>query len=378
MPTDSTLSLAMELIARPSVTPDDGGCQPMIAERLAAIGFTVEPMRFASVDNLWARRGSAAPLFVLAGHTDVVPTGPLDKWESDPFSPVVRNDYLYGRGAADMKSSVAAFVTAIEAFVAKHPNHAGSIGVLLTSDEEGPAVDGTVKVIEALEARGDKIDFCIVGEPSSEKTTGDTIKHGRRGSLNGRLTIWGTQGHVAYPQLAANPIHRFVPALTELLNTTWDSDNPDFPDTSFQISNIHGGTGAENVIPGQLDLVCNFRYSTSVTAQELQARVAEILARHGLEFEADWRVSGEPFLTGAGKLIEAVTAAIADVSGIETRLSTAGGTSDGRFIAPTGAEVVELGPSNDTIHKINERVATRDLEALAAMYLGVMERLLAP
>jgi succinyl-diaminopimelate desuccinylase len=367
----------MELIRRPSVTPEDGGCQQIIAARLAAIGFRIEPMPFGEVTNLWARRGAAAPLLAFAGHTDVVPTGPLDQWQSPPFAPEVRDGLLYGRGAADMKGSLAAMVTACEAFVAEHPGHAGSIAFLLTSDEEGPAVDGTVKVMERLEARGERIDWCVIGEPTSLERAGDVIKNGRRGSLTGRLRVQGVQGHVAYPHLADNPVHRAGAALAELCAITWDNGNAHFPPTTFQISNIHAGTGADNVIPGELEVVFNFRYSTELDQATLQRRVEDLLKRHGLRYTLEWRLSGKPFLTPAGELVAAVRAAIRDVDGLETELSTSGGTSDGRFIAPTGAQVIELGPVNATIHKLNECVAVADLERLSAQYRRILERLLA-
>lgn len=372
-----TLALALDLIRRPSVTPEDGGCQEIIASRLAPLGFVIEHMPFGEVKNLWARRGATRPLLVFAGHTDVVPTGPLDQWQSPPFQPEIRDGMLYGRGAADMKGSIAAMVTACERFVATHPDHHGAIALLLTSDEEGPSVNGTVKVVEALEARGEKIDWCLVGEPSSTAQVGDVVKNGRRGSLNGRLTVHGVQGHVAYPHLADNPIHRAAPALTELAAIEWDRGNEFFPATSFQISNIHGGTGAENVIPGELELLFNFRYSTALTAETIKRRVHDVLDRHGLKYELIWRLSGEPFLTGQGELVEATRAAVRAVSGIDTELSTAGGTSDGRFIAPTGAQVIELGPLNATIHKLNECVRAADLDTLSSQYEAVLQRLLA-
>jgi len=375
-PYSPTTQLTLELIRRPSVTPEDGGCQELIAARLAKLGFTIEPMPYAEVTNLWARRGTAAPMLVFAGHTDVVPTGPLDQWQSPPFAPEIRDGYLYGRGAADMKGSLAAMVTACEAFVARHPQHRGSIAFLLTSDEEGPSVNGTVKVMEALSARGDHIDWCVVGEPTATKQVGDVVKNGRRGSLNGRLTVHGTQGHVAYPQLADNPIHRAAPALAELCAITWDQGNAYFPPTTFQISNIHGGTGAENVIPGDLEVVFNFRYSTELDQTTIQQRVAAVLERHGLRYTLHWKLSGEPFLTEVGELVEATRTAIREVSGLDTQLSTSGGTSDGRFIAPTGAQVIELGPVNATIHKLNECVAVADLDSLAAQYRRILECLL--
>jgi succinyl-diaminopimelate desuccinylase len=372
-----TLSLAKELIARASVTPEDAGCQPLLAGRLQTVGFHTEHLRFGKVDNLWARRGDKAPLFVFAGHTDVVPTGPQAQWRSNPFEPSVRDGRLYGRGAADMKGSLAAMVVASEQFLRRHPQHRGSIGFLLTSDEEGPAVDGTVKVIEHLLSRGERIDWCLVGEPTCTDKVGDTIKNGRRGSLSGMLTIYGQQGHVAYPHLADNPVHRAVPALAELSATQWDQGNEHFPPTTFQISNIHAGTGADNVIPGELKVHFNFRYSTAVTHTLLQERVESLLKKYQLKYRLDWTLSGKPFLTSKGELIDAVTRAIREEAGIETELSTAGGTSDGRFIAPTGAQVVELGPVNATIHKIDECVAVEDLERLTAIYRQTLENLLA-
>ncbi len=373
----ATLTLAEELIRRPSVTPEDHGCQHLLAERLGAIGFRIETMPFGEVANLWARRGDSAPLFVFAGHTDVVPTGPKEQWHSDPFQPQVRDGFLYGRGAADMKSSIAAMVTACERFVTQHPDHRGSIAFLITSDEEGPSVDGTVKVVEHLQQRHERIDWCLVGEPTSTDAVGDVIKNGRRGSLNGRLKIKGQQGHVAYPHLADNPLHRFAPALVQLCAEQWDAGNEFFPPTTFQISNLHTGTGAENVIPGELDVVFNFRFSTESDEQSLRRRVHEILDHHELKYELQWRLSGNPFLTARGELVEAMCGAIRDVNGIETELSTAGGTSDGRFIAPTGAQVVELGPVNATIHQLNECVRVEDLEQLSAIYEGILQRLLA-
>lgn len=373
----ATLTLAEALIRRPSVTPDDHGCQQLMAERLRRIGFKIEAMPFGDVENLWARRGVHGPLFAFAGHTDVVPTGPKEQWNCDPFAAEIREGYLYGRGAADMKGSLAAMVTACERFVAAHADHRGSIAFLITSDEEGPSVNGTVKVIERLEQRGEKIDWCLVGEPTSTDAVGDVIKNGRRGSLNGRLLIRGQQGHVAYPHLADNPLHRFAPALAELCAQQWDAGNEFFPPTTFQISNIHGGTGAENVIPGELDIMFNFRFSTESDEQTLRRRVQEILDRHGLDYQLTWRLSGNPFLTGRGELVNAMCSSIKDVTGIETELSTAGGTSDGRFIAPTGAQVVELGPVNATIHKLNECVRVEDLDRLSNIYEGILKRLLA-
>ena len=374
--TDRTLELAQQLIARPSVTPDDAGCQTLMIERLKPLGFEVHRLRFGNVDNFWARRGTTKPLMVFAGHTDVVPTGPREKWTSDPFVPEIRDGFLFGRGAADMKGSLAAFITAIEDFVAAHPNHQGSIGLLITADEEGPSIDGTVKVVEWLEARGEKIDYCLVGEPSCVGQLGDTIKNGRRGSLNGRLVIHGRQGHVAYPHLVRNPIHLAAPALAELAATEWDRGNEFFPPTSFQISNVQAGTGAENVVPGHLDLKFNFRFSTAVTADQLKARVAETLRRHMLDYEVYWNLSGQPFLTTPGALVDAVRAAIRAELGTDTTLSTSGGTSDGRFIAPTGAQVVELGPLNATIHQIDECVRVADLARLARIYGETLKILL--
>lgn len=371
-----TLELAMALIARPSVTPADQGCQALLCERLGAIGFDIEPMPHGDVQNFWARRGQSSPLLVFAGHTDVVPSGPTETWHSDPFSPQIRDGYLYGRGAADMKSSLAAFITATEEFVSRHPNHNGAIGFLVTSDEEGPAIDGTLQVIKTLQARNEHIDYCIVGEPSSQQELGDTIKNGRRGSLNGLLRIKGRQGHVAYPQLANNPIHLVAPALAELICVEWDQGSEHFPATSFQISNIHSGTGVNNVIPGQLEIDFNFRFSPAVTDPELRQRLEDLLLKHGLDFDIDWSLSGQPFITEKGDLITATQAAIQDITGRGTVLSTSGGTSDGRFIAPTGAQVVELGPSNATIHQVDECVRVDDVEMLSQIYNRCLERLL--
>lgn len=372
-----TLNLAFDLISRASVTPDDEGCQPLMMERLQALGFNCEPLRFEDVDNFWARRGSEGPLFAFAGHTDVVPTGPLEQWQSDPFKPEIRDGYLYGRGTADMKGSLAAFITACERFIAKHPDHKGSIALLITSDEEGPSINGTVKVIEHLEARQEKIDWCLVGEPSSTTLVGDIIKNGRRGSLGARLTVKGIQGHVAYPHLADNPIHRVAPVLAELAKTEWDQGNAHFPPTTFQVSNIHSGTGVTNVIPGEAEVIFNFRFSTETTAEALQNRVEQIFDKHGLNYEIKWTLSGQPFLTAEGALVSAASQAIKSVTGRETELSTSGGTSDGRFIAPTGAQVLELGPVNATIHKVNECVKAEDLDTLSAIYENVLENLLA-
>ncbi len=371
-----TLKLAIDLISRTSVTPDDAGCQPLMMKRLDAIGFNTEPLRFGEVDNFWARRGTEGPLFVFAGHTDVVPPGPLEQWDSHPFKPELRDGFLHGRGAADMKGSVAAFVTACERFIANHPDHKGSIGYLITSDEEGPATGGTVKVIEHLENRNEKIDWCLVGEPSSTDKVGDVIKNGRRGSLGCTLTVKGTQGHVAYPHLADNPIHRITPALTELCAQAWDQGNDYFPPTTFQISNIHAGTGATNVIPGEVEVVFNFRFSTEVTPEQLQQRVEQIFNQHQLNFTTEWNLSGMPFLTPKGELVTAISDAIKETTGYAPALSTSGGTSDGRFIAPTGAQVVELGPLNATIHKINECVKVADLDALSDIYERILENLL--
>jgi len=372
----ATLELAKDLIRRPSVTPDDAGCQAVLAARLETLGFRIEHLRFGAVDNLWARRGDRGPVLAFAGHTDVVPTGPVERWSSDPFQPEVRDGHLYGRGAADMKGSLAAMVTGCERFVAAYPEHRGSLALLLTSDEEGPSLDGTVKVIEALEARGEKIDWCVVGEPTSTARVGDVIKNGRRGSLNGHLVIHGQQGHVAYPHLADNPVHRAAPALAELCAETWDAGNEFFPPTTFQISNVHAGTGADNVIPGDLEVVFNFRFSTESTEEDLRRRVHATLDRCGLRYTLRWRLSGQPFLTAPGELVDAMRASIRTVTGAVAELSTSGGTSDGRFIAPTGAQVVELGPVNASIHKLDEHVRCEDLDLLSHMYEGIMERLL--
>jgi succinyl-diaminopimelate desuccinylase len=372
----NTLELAQQLIARRSLTPQDEGCLPLIGARLEPLGFELEMMRYGDVDNLWARRGSGGPVVCFAGHTDVVPTGPVEKWHSDPFTPTVRDGMLYGRGASDMKGSLAAFVTAIERFVAAHPEHNGSIALLLTSDEEGIAVDGTVRVVEALQARGEKLDYCIVGEPTSVSKTGDTIKNGRRGSLSGTLTVKGIQGHIAYPHLVKNPIHMAAPAIAELASTTWDNGNEYFPPTSWQISNIHGGTGAANVVPGTVEIMFNFRFSTASTVDGLQSRVHGILDRRQLEYDLKWELSGKPYLTPHGNLVDAVGAAIKQVTGIETELSTGGGTSDGRFIADICPQVIELGPLNATIHKIDECVSVADLDALSEIYRLTLENLL--
>lgn len=371
------LELTRALIACPSVTPADAGCQALMTERLAASGFSIETLQFGSVTNLWARRGDVRPVLCFAGHTDVVPTGPLEEWRSDPFTPVIRDGVLYGRGAADMKSGLAAMVTATEEFVAAHPDHRGSIAFLITSDEEGPSVDGTKRVVEALKARGETIDWCIVGEPSSSQSVGDTIKIGRRGSLSGRLTVHGVQGHVAYPQLAENPVHTLAPALAELTARTWDAGDAFFQPTTFQISNLNAGTGAPNVIPGELKARFNLRYSPVQTVEVLKKTVEDILARHGVRHTIEWYVSGEPFYTPPGELSQAAVDAITAVTGAAPQLSTGGGTSDGRFIAPLGAQVVELGVTNATIHKVNECVRVEEIGLLHRMYRGVLERLLA-
>ncbi len=371
-----TLKLAKELVSRPSVTPEDMGCQKMLADRLAAIGFEIEHLRFDDTDNLWARRGTAAPLFVFAGHTDVVPTGPEENWKFPPFEPAIENGQLYGRGTADMKGSIAAMVTACERFIAAQPSHQGSIAFLITSDEEGPAHNGTIKVIETLEARNEKIDWCLVGEPSSTSKVCDVIKNGRRGSIGARLTIKGKQGHVAYPHLARNPIHEFAPVLKILTDTTWDEGNDFFPPTTFQVSNIHAGTGATNVIPGECVVDFNFRFSTAITDQQIRERVETLLDEFKLDYEIEWALSGQAFLTAEGRLVDATSDAIKAVCGYETELSTAGGTSDGRFIAPTGAQVVELGPLNATIHQVNEHVAVDDLDTLSDVYENILQRLL--
>jgi len=372
----TTLELAAELIRRPSITPEDAGCQALLCERLAALGFEIESLPFGEVTNCWARRGDAGPLFCFAGHTDVVPTGPSEQWTSDPFDPVVRDGRLYGRGACDMKGSLAAMITATEGFLAAHPNPAGSIAFLITSDEEGPARDGTVKVVEKLESRGEKIDYCRVGEPSSDQRLGDLIKNGRRGSISGWLTVHGKQGHVAYPQQAKNPLHACAPALVELIAQVWDRGNAFFPPTSFQLVNLDLGTGAANVIPGRLAAQFNLRFSTELDADDIKRRVETILDRGDFDYDLDWRLSGNPFLTPEGVLVDATRAAIAELTGIDTRLSTGGGTSDGRFIAPTGAQVVEVGPVNATIHQIDECVDVQGLTRLSRIYVRILEKLL--
>lgn len=372
----ATLELARQLIRLDSVTPRDQGCQELMIARLEAIGFRVERMRFGDVDNFWARRGDDGPLVCFAGHTDVVPTGPLEQWDSPPFEPTVRNGLLYGRGAADMKASLAAFVTACEDFVALHPGHTGSIALLITSDEEGVAVDGSVKVVDALEARGETIDYCIVGEPTSDQALGDTIKNGRRGSLSGQLIVHGIQGHIAYPHLAKNPVHLMAPALAELAATRWDEGNAFFPPTSWQVSNIHAGTGASNIIPGHCEIRFNFRFSPESSAESLKERVCAILDRHGLGYELHWQLSGQPFLTQPGKLTDALGRAITAVAGRQAELSTTGGTSDGRFIKRIARELVEFGPVNATIHKLNECVEVAGIEPLSEIYRRTLEQLL--
>jgi succinyl-diaminopimelate desuccinylase len=372
-----TLELARALIARRSVTPEDAGCQSLLGERLKRLGFALEPLESNGVTNLWARRGSRAPLVCFAGHTDVVPTGPLGQWLSDPFVPTERDGGLYGRGAADMKTSLAAFVTAIEGFLAGHPEPRGSIALLITSDEEGVATDGTVKVVDRLEARGERIDYCIVGEPTCVDRLGDTVKNGRRGSLGGKLIVKGLQGHVAYPQLGRNPVHLFAPALAELASTEWDRGNEYFPPTTWQVSNIHAGTGAANVIPGELEVLFNFRFSTASTADGLAARVRAILDRHRLDYDLEWSLSGNPFLTPRGTLVDTMVTAIREVTGVEAEVSTTGGTSDGRFITRICPQLVEFGPVNMSIHKLNEHVALDAVEPLRAVYQRVLEKLLA-
>jgi len=373
----ATLELTQDLMARRSVTPADEGCQDVMARRLEAAGFTIERLRYGIVENLWARRGTSSPLLCFAGHTDVVPTGPLEEWKSDPFAPAVRDGVLYGRGAADMKSGLAAMVTAAEEFTREHPSHKGSIAFLITSDEEGPSVDGTKRVMETLNARKEKIDWCVVGEPSSEKAIGDTIKVGRRGSFSGRLTVHGVQGHVAYPQLAVNPVHAFAPALAELVAREWDQGTEFFQPTTFQISNFNAGTGAPNVIPGELKARFNLRYSPVQTLEGLKETVEGILRRHGVKFTIEWYLSGEPFYTPPGEFSEAVSAAVKEVTGTSPKYSTGGGTSDGRFIAPTGAQVVELGVVNASIHKVNECVKVSEIDALHQMYVNTLRNLLA-
>ncbi len=372
-----TIELTKQLISQPSVTPDDAGCLKIIGDRLAAIGFTLEKMDFDDVENLWAVRGNSGPILAFAGHTDVVPTGDLSGWQHHPFEPVIEADgLLYGRGAADMKGSLAAMVTACERFITDHTNHHGRIAFLLTSDEEGPAINGTVKVMETLSNRNEFIDWCVVGEPSSTNKLGDVVKNGRRGSLNADLTVKGIQGHVAYPHLADNPIHSVAPALTALTTEVWDNGNEFFPATSFQISNLNAGTGATNVIPGEVHCLFNFRFSTESTAENLMARTEAILQAHQLNYDITWNLSGSPFLTSRGELIAATQESIHEVTGLETELSTSGGTSDGRFIAPTGTQLVELGPRNATIHKVDECIEAADLEPLSRIYQRILEKLL--
>ena len=370
-----TLELTKQLIARQSVTPIDDGCQQLMIDRLVKLGFHIENLRFEDVDNFWAIRGDSGPILCFAGHTDVVPSGPETSWQSPPFEPTVTEGLLVGRGAADMKGSLAAMVVAVENFVAKNPDHSGRIAFLITSDEEGIAANGTVKVVDWLKQQNIIPEYCLVGEPSSSEKCGDTIKNGRRGSLGCKLRVIGKQGHVAYPHLADNPIHNVAPALTELASYEWDKGNDFFPATSFQVSNINGGTGATNVIPGELDIVFNFRFSTEVTEQQLRETTEAILNKHQLDYKIDWHLSGQPFLTAEGELVDAAVSAVKQVTGLDTLLSTAGGTSDGRFIAPMGTQVVELGPVNATIHQINECVAVDDLDQLTVIYESVLENL---
>ena len=370
-----TLELTKQLISRQSVTPEDDGCQQLMTDRLVKAGFNIQPLPFEDVDNFWAIRGESGPILCFAGHTDVVPSGPESSWQSPPFEPTVKNGVLTGRGAADMKGSLAAMVVAVENYVANNPNHPGRIAFLITSDEEGIAANGTVKVVEWLKQQNTIPEYCLVGEPSSSEKCGDTIKNGRRGSLGCKLRVLGKQGHVAYPHLADNPIHNVAPALAELANTEWDRGNDFFPATSFQVSNINGGTGATNVIPGELDIVFNFRFSTEVTERQLRETTEAILNKHQLNYAIDWHLSGQPFLTAEGELVDAAVSAVKQVTGLDTLLSTAGGTSDGRFIAPMGTQVVELGPVNATIHQINECVAVADLDRLTAIYESLLENL---
>ena len=375
--TTATFQLTDELLRKQSITPEDDGCQDLMIERLEACGFKAERLRFGDVDNFWAVHGDEGPILCFAGHTDVVPTGPAEQWKYPPFEPTLDEDgMLYARGTADMKGSLAAMITASERFVAEHPDHKGRIAYLITSDEEGPAINGTVKVIEWLEERNEKITWCVVGEPSSTDNVGDVIKNGRRGSLGCKLTVKGVQGHVAYPHLASNPIHSVAPALAELTNEQWDKGNASFPATSFQISNINGGTGATNVIPGEVEVIFNFRFSTESTQYTLRERAEAILNKHDFDYDIEWNLSGEAFLTAEGDLVDAAVKAVRDAAGIDTELSTAGGTSDGRFIAPTGSQVVELGPVNATIHKVNECVRAADLDTLSNMYQTIMTELL--
>ena len=373
---NETLELAKALIARKSVTPDDAGCQQLIIDRLVPLGFKAEVFRCGAVTNLWIRHGTARPVAVLAGHTDVVPPGPREKWHTDPFEPTVRDGKLFGRGACDMKTSIAAFVVAAERFVAAHPDHPGSLALLITSDEEGPAVDGTVRVVEAFKARGETLDYCIIGEPSSSERFGDTIRNGRRGTLTARLVVQGVQGHVAYPDRVKNPVHLAAPALAELATASWDGGNEFFPPTTFQVSNIHAGTGAQNITPGSMQVDFNFRFSTESTPEGLKARVVEILDRHGLEYTLDWVLGGKPFLTPRGRLVATLTEAIRKVSGVTPEINCAGGTSDGRFIIDVCGEVAEFGPVNRSIHKVNEAVSLDEIEPLAEVYRLAVEDLL--
>lgn len=372
----ATLELLKELIVRPSVTPDDAGCQGLLTEHLSALGFVAEQLDFVDTKNLWLKRGTEKPLFVFLGHTDVVPVGQLDLWQSPPFEPTIRDGQLYGRGAADMKGGIAAFITAVERFIAQHPNHAGSIALLLTSDEEGIATNGVVKVVEVLEQRQEKITWCLVGEPSSDKQIGDVIRVGRRGSLNAKLTVKGVQGHVAYPELANNPIHSLAPALSALTEEVWDNGNQFFPPTSLQVSNINGGTGAENVIPANVEVMFNLRFSTELTEDLIKQRVHDILDKHELQYDIVWRLSGKPFLTSSGALVHAAHTAIKQVTGLDTLDDTGGGTSDGRFIAPTGAEVIELGALNASIHKVNEHIGVAELDTISEIYEHILLELL--
>jgi succinyl-diaminopimelate desuccinylase len=375
-PQEATLALARDQNTPRSLRPPDGGCQPLLAERLRRLGFEVEPLRSGNVDNFWARRGTSAPLVCLAGHTDVVPTGPLDKWHTDPFVPVERDGKLFGRGAADMKTSIAAFVVAVEQFLAERPSHRGSIALLITSDEEGPAVDGTVRVVERLKQRGERLDYCLIGEPTCVERLGDTVKNGRRGSLSGTLRVKGMQAHIAYPQLGKNPVHTGAPALAELAATEWDRGNEYFPPTTWQISNVHAGTGAENVTPNDMEVKFNFRFSTASSPEDLKRRVHAILDRHGVDYELGWVLGGKPFLTPKGDLVDTVCAAIAEVTGVRAEISTTGGTSDGRFIADICPQVVEFGPVNASIHKLNEHVELAAIGPLQEIYRRVLLKLL--
>ena len=371
-----TLNLTKELISKKSITPLDEGCQDLLISHLELLGFTIEKMAYGNVSNFYARKGHEAPLLVFAGHTDVVPTGPETKWSSPPFEPTIKNDRLYGRGAADMKASLAAFIVSIEEFLAENKDHKGSIGLLITSDEEGIAVDGTVKVIEALKNRKEKIDFCIVGEPTCVSKLGDTVKNGRRGSLSAKLKVKGIQGHIAYPELIKNPIHEVAPAIDDLVKTIWDEGNEYFPKTSWQISNINGGTGATNVVPGDVEILFNFRYSSASTADMLKSRFIEILNKHQLDYDIDWEHSGEPYLTEKGTLVDVLSDAVKEISGVRPTISTTGGTSDGRFISKLCDQVVEFGPINESIHKINENVNVNDIETLKDIYKLTISKIL--